>query len=443
MRVRQTLRLGVTIGALAALTTGCLSQGSNNNAAASGGANNGTAKKTVEIMFAFGGDQEQGFKDSLEPWAKQHGITIKYTSASGFETLVRSRVAGNNLPDIAVFPQPGLLKDIAKTGKLQDLNSVLDTAKLKSSIVPGFLDAATVGDKLYGVPLSMNVKSLVWYDKKNFQQAGYTVPQTLDELYALTDQIRKDGKTPWCLGLESGAATGWPGTDWVEEFVLKQSGSDVYNKWIDHQVKFEDQPIKQAFESYAKIAFTPGNVLGGRKSITSNAFSTAGNPMFKSQPGCYLYKMGNFITQKGFFPDDVRANLDSEVGVFPFPKGQYSDIEGGGDLAALFTKGDANVTAVMKEITEDSTFGKAWAGPQDRGFLSPHKDFDLSNYGNQTTRDIAKIAYTSTALRFDASDSMPGQVGTGSFWKGIVNYTSGQSDLNSTLAMIDDSWPAS
>ncbi|MGN6331432.1 MAG: ABC transporter substrate-binding protein [Motilibacteraceae bacterium] len=442
MQGRTTTRLGVAVGAVALLATGCLSQGSTATGGGSGGGG-GSAKKTVEIMFAFGGDQTQGFKDSLEPWAKQHGITIKYTQASGFETLIRSRVAGNNLPDIAVFPQPGLLKDIAKTGKLQDLDNVLDVGKLKSSIVPGFLDAASADGKLYGVPISMNVKSLVWYDKKAFSAGGYQVPKTIDELYALTDKIRSQGKTPWCLGLESGEATGWPGTDWVEEFVLKQSGPEVYNQWIAHQVKFEDAPVKQAFQDYAKIAFTDGNVLGGRKSIVSTAFGTAANPMFKSPPGCFMYKQGNFITQKGFFPDDVRANLDSEVGVFPFPKGEFDQVEGGGDLAAEFTKGDSNVDKVLKYITEDPTFGKQWAGPEDHGFLSPHKDFDLNNYGNQTTRDIAKIAYQSSGLAFDASDSMPGKVGTGSFWKGIVAYTSGQQDLETTLKNIDESWPSS
>jgi alpha-glucoside transport system substrate-binding protein len=394
-------------------------------------------------MFGFGGDQTQGFKDSLDPWAKTNGITIKYTQASSFDTLIRSAVAGNNAPDIALFPQPGLLKDLQKQGKLQPLDDVLDMTKLNSSIVPGFLDAALVGGKHYGVPVSMNIKSLVFYNKPAFTAAGYTIPTTIDELMALTDKIRTSGKAPWCIGLESGAATGWPGTDWIEELVLKQSGPDVYDQWVSHEVKFSDPPVKAAFDTYAKIALTQGNVLGGAKSIVSSSFQTAANPMFTNPPGCFLHKQGNFVTQKGFLSEAVRAKIDTNLGVFPFPKGQFDTVEGGGDIAALFTKGDANVTKVLKAITEDPTFGGVWAGPSDRGFLSPHKDFDVSKYGNETVRSIAKIAYTASGIRFDASDSMPAKVGTGSFWKGMVAFTSGQQDVATTLKQIDESWPTS
>jgi len=392
-------------------------------------------------MFGFGGDQTQGFKDSLDPWAKTNNITIKYTQASSFDTLIRSRVAGNAPPDIALFPQPGVLKDLQKQNKVQALDDVVDMAKLEASIVPGFLDAAAVGGKRYGVPVSMNIKSLVFYNKPAFTAAGYTAPTTIDELLALTDKIKADGKTPWCIGLESGAATGWPGTDWIEELVLKQAGPDVYDKWITNEVKFSDPPIKGAFDTYAKIALTEGNVFGGSKSIVSSAFGTAANPMFSNPPGCFLHKQGNFVTQQGFLSEPIRAKIDTNLGVFPFPKGEFDTVEGGGDLAALFTKGDANVTKVIKYLTEDPTFGAPWAGPSDRGFLSPHKDFDVSKYGNEITRSIAKIAYTATGIRFDGSDSMPAKVGAGSFWKGMVAYTAGQQDQAATLKAIDESWP--
>jgi alpha-glucoside transport system substrate-binding protein len=392
-------------------------------------------------MFGFGGDQTQGFKDSLDPWAKTNNIKIKYIPATSFDTLIRSSVAGNNAPDIALFPQPGLLKDLQKQGKLQPLDDVLDMAKLQSSIVPGFLDAAAVGGKHYGVPVSMNIKSLVFYNKPAFTAAGYTIPKTIDELMALTDKIKASGKAPWCIGLESGAATGWPGTDWIEELVLKQAGPDVYDKWVNHDVKFEDPQIKAAFDTYAKIALTSGNVFGGSKSIVSTAFGTAANPMFTTPPGCFLHKQGNFVTQKGFLSETIRAKIDTNLGVFPFPKGAFDTVEGGGDVAGLFTKGDANVTKVLKELTEDPTFGGPWAGPSDRGFLSPHKDFDVSKYGNEITKSIAQIAYTATGIRFDGSDSMPAKVGAGSFWKGMVAYTSGQQDEATTLKQIDDSWP--
>jgi len=428
------------VGAVTLLTSGCLSSGTSSG---SGDSSGGTAKQEVSIMFGFGGDQTQGFKDSLDPWAKTNNIKIKYIQASSFDTQIRSSVAGNNAPDIALFPQPGLLKDMQKQGKLQPLNDVLDMPKLEASIVPGFLDAAAVDGKRYGVPVSMNIKSLVFYNKPAFTAAGYKAPKTMDELTALTDKIKATGTAPWCIGLEAGAATGWPGTDWIEELVLKQSGPDVYDQWVSGKVKFEDPRIKAAFASYAKIAQTKGNVFGGSKSIVAQAFGTAANPMFTKPAGCFLHKQGNFVTQKGFLPESVTAKIDTNVGVFPFPKGQFDTVEGGGDLAALFTKGDANVTKVLKELTEDPTFGAAWAGPSDRGFLSPHKDFDVSKYGSEITRSIAKGAYSATGIRFDGSDTMPAKVGAGSFWKGMVAFTAGQQDMATTLKKIDESWPTS
>lgn len=440
MRGRTLTKATAIAGAVAVLTSGCLSSG---DSTSSGDKSGGTAKTTVTIMFGFGGDQTQGFKDSLDPWAKTNNIKINYIQASAFDTQIRSAVAGNNAPDIALFPQPGLLKELQKQGKLQPLDDVLDMTKLQASIVPGFLDAAAVGGKHYGVPVSMNIKSLVFYNKPAFTAAGYQIPKTIDELLTLTDTIKAAGTTPWCIGLESGAATGWPGTDWIEELVLKQAGPDVHDKWVNHEVKFEDPQIKAAFDTYAKIALTKGNVFGGSRAIVSTAFGTAANPMFTKPPGCFLHKQGNFVTQKGFLSDAIRAKIDTNLGVFPFPKGQFDTVEGGGDIAALFTKGDANVTKVLKAITEDPTFGGVWAGPSDRGFLSPHKDFDVSKYGNETTKSIAKIAYTATGIRFDGSDSMPAKVGAGSFWKGMVAYTSGQQDLAATLKQIDASWPTS
>src|ERR1019366_6052853 len=318
MRSMTLTKAVATAGAVALLASGCVSSGSSTSSSSGG-----TAKKVVSIMFGFGGDQTQGFKDSLDPWAKKNNITIRYIPSSSFDTQIRASVAGNNAPDIALFPQPGILKDLQKQGKLQPLDGVLDMAKLQASIVPGFLDAATVNGKHYGVPVSMNIKSLVFYNKPAFTAAGYQIPTTIDQLFALADKIKASGTAPWCIGLEAGTATGWPGTDWIEELVLKQAGPDVYDKWVSHQIKFEDPRIKAAFDTYAKIALTKGNVFGGSQSIVSTAFATAANPMFTKPPGCFLHKQGNFVTQKGFLSEAVRAKIDTNLGVFPFPKGNF------------------------------------------------------------------------------------------------------------------------
>ena len=443
MITRRTTLTGLVAVAVAGLASGCLSSPSSNSGSGSGATGNASAKTSIEILFGFGGDQTQGFKDSLEPFAKANNLTIKYTQADSFDTIIRTRLAGNTLPDIALFPQPGLLKDIQKTsnGKMQDLTSVLDMSKLKGSIVPGFLEAAQVDGKQYGVPVSMNVKSLLFYNKNTFTQKGYTQPKTLDELKTLAAKIKADGTTPFCVGMESGNATGWVGTDWIEELVLKQLGPEKYDQWVNHTLKFDSPEIKSVFQTFNDLVLAEGETYGGSKAIVSTKFGTAAYPMFDNPPTCYLHMQGNFLTQKGFLTDAIQSKIDDNVGVYPFPKDKFDTVEGGGDMATMFTANDTNVTKVMKFMTEDPTFGQAWAGPSDRGFLSPHKDFDVSKYGTKLTQSIAQIAYTSSGVRFDGSDAMPGAVGAGTFWKGMVAYTSGQQDVNATVKAIDDSWP--
>jgi alpha-glucoside transport system substrate-binding protein len=439
MRWRRLFQ-GIAVAAVAMLlATACLEEGGGGG----GGSNEATeGDGQVEILFGFGGDQSKGFQDGLNEWAQANGVTIKFSEASqSFDTIVRTRVQGNNLPDIALFPQPGVMMDIANSGKMQDLGTLLDKAKLESTLVPGELSAGTSADgKLYGAPMSMNVKSLVFYPKKAFEAKGYKAPTTIAELEALTNQIKSDGTPPWCVGIESAAATGWPATDWIEDFVLRYGGPEKYDQWVKHEIPFNDPVVVQAAQEFEKLALADGNVFGGRKAVVSNAFSTAANPMFSDPPKCFLHRQGNFITQKGFFPDKVRQNLDEEVGVFQLPGTDAASkpVLGGGDLAGAFSN-DADTKKVMEHITgPDFKFADLAAS----SWISPHKTFDTSQYPDETTKAIAEAAYASTVFRFDGSDQMPGAVGAGSFWKGMTAWISGQQDLNEALTTIEESWPS-
>ena len=114
---------------------------------------------------------------------------------------------------------------MVKRDAAKPLDDVVDMSALESDMMPGTLEAGTVDDKLYGLLVSMNVKSLVFYPKKAWDKAGYKAPDSLDELTALGDQIKKDGTPPWCFAIGSDAATGWPATDWFEDLIMQQSGS--------------------------------------------------------------------------------------------------------------------------------------------------------------------------------------------------------------------------
>jgi alpha-glucoside transport system substrate-binding protein len=437
---RKAIQRMALAAAVALAATSCLSD---DGGGGDGGGSGGTASgdKNVEIVFGFGGDQSKGFQQSLADFQQSSGIKIKFTEASqSFDTLIRTRVRANNLPDIALFPQPGILKDFVTQGKMTDLSTQLDVEKLKSDFVPGTLDAGEVDGKYYGVPVSYNLKSLVFYPKKAWEQKGYTAPTTQDELLTLTNKIKSDGTTPWCLGMESSAATGWVATDWIENNLLVEAGPDTYDKWVNHEIPFNDPAVKTAAESWEKLVLADGNVLGGRKQVVSTAFATSANPAFATPPRCYLHRQGNFITQSGFFPKNVVADIDNQVGVFQYPgkTAEERPMLGGGDLAAVFNGKDDDTKQVMAFLTGADY--KGWN--ETAGFLSPRKDFESTNYKSQLTQQIAKLGQDATVFRFDGSDQMPGVVGSGSFWKGMVAWVSGGKELDGALNDIEKSWPS-
>lgn len=435
-----TLTKAVAVaGTVAVLTTGCLSSGGSSTGGGATGTASGPGKATVEVMYGFGPPQEGAFQKDLNKFAEANGFKVKYTKAASWDTEIRARVAGGTPPDVGLFPQPGVMCDLAKQNKVLSYDqATVDTAN--QTLVPGFVGAGTCADgKVYGLPSSVSVKSLLFYDQKAFKDAGYTVPETLDDLLALTEKIKSDGKTPWCIAAESAAATGWPITDWIEDLVLRFAGPENYDKWVKGELKFNSPEIKPAFEYFEKIAFADGNVLGGRKAIVSTNFGTGGNALFKQPPGCYLFKQATFVAAPGGFPDEVVAQLDTKVGVAPFPAKEAGNnpVLSGGDLAAAFNN-DANTLKLRNFIASKDNgteTGKA-------GYFSPHKDFDVTLYPNKTLQTIAKdVLYSSTAARFDGSDLMPAKVGAGTFWTQPVAWISGQKDLDEALDAIDESFP--
>lgn len=417
------------------LLTACLGSDSG------GGGGGGGGDEQVEIMYGFSEDQSDAFIKSMQDFIDSEGLNVKFSPTPDFDTLIRSRVQGNNMPDIAIFPQPGITLDIARSGNMVELSEVTDIDALRSQIVPGIMDAATDEEgNVWAAPMSISAKSLVWYPKKAFEEAGYEIPQTHDELLALTDQIREDGTEPWCIGVEDGAATGWVGTDWFEDYVLRVGGPEVYDQWVRHEIPFDAPEIKEAGELIEEIWFTDGNVVGGREAITATSFQTAANPMFRPEPGCFLHRQASFLAQPGILPDEVVANLDEEAGVFPLPPVDESvglPMMGGGDLAGAFNDEADTIKVLEYMIGPDF---KGW--PEQSGYVSPHKDYDLSLQPNQTMKDISEIVYSAEDFRFDGSDSMPGEVGAGSFWTGIVDWVGGQ-PLEEMLVAVEESWPSS
>jgi len=396
---------------------------------------------SVSILGAFGGQEQQAFLTSLETFEKDSGISIEYTPDQDFTTTIQQRVGAGDAPDIALFPQPGGLFDIARKGGITPIDVYLDFDALAASLIPGFLDSARLQGRVYAAPMRLACKSLIWYPKQAYESAGYsTEPATMQELYGIADQIKATGVAPWSDAWGADQATGWVGTDWIEEFMLRVHGPEVYDDWIYHRMPFNDEKVVQVFDIVGDLLMTEGNVLGGPTTIINTPFSEAPLPLFEDPPRAMMVRQGNFVT--GFFPDDVQANLDADVGVLAMPtwEGGFDGqpILGGGDLAALFTLNDDTVK-VMQFLTSPD-FGGEWA--QAGGWLSPHRTFDASQYPDETTRRIATIAAEAQVFRYDGSDVMPNAVGGGSFWTNMVQWLQGAKSSQQACDDIEASWPS-
>ena len=394
----------------------------------------------VSATGPFTDEDAVKFDATVEEFEAQTGIDIQYEGSKEFEATISTRVDAGDAPDIVDFPQPGLLANFVKTGKVVDLSQHLDQAALKKTYNQSWLDMAMMdgpnGKIMAGVWERVNGKSLVWYPKDDFEAAGYTIPTTWEELIGLMDQIVADGDTPWCVGIESGAATGWAATDWMEEIMLRTTSLENYDKWVRGELPFDSPEVKHAAEVMSEVWLNDDYVYGGRAAIATTFFGDSPLPMFEQPPKCWMHKQGNFITS--FFPADAQAGVDYDFFYFPGIDPAYGKpVLVAGDIWAAFSD-RPEVMAVMEYFTKGEHL-KTWI--ESGGAIAPHLDSSLDWYGDDVTRGVARIILEASSVRFDGSDLMPGQVGAGSFWTEMTSYISGKSDLETAMQNIDASWP--
>ena len=389
----------------------------------------------VTILGTLIGVGEDKLKKAIAPFTAETGIEVVYEGTDAFTTLVPVRVDSGNTPDIALFPQPGLMADFAREGKMIPLDTFMDRSQLLDAYSEYWLDLVSIEENLYGIWIRASVKSLVWYSPPAFSAAGYSIPTTWVELQALSNQIVADGGVPWCLGMESGKATGWVGTDWIEDILLRMAGPEVYDQWVRHDIGFTNPAVKAAFEEFGEIVFNPDYVLGGTTSVISSPFNDSPRPLFNDPPGCYLHRQANFIT--AFFPENVE--LGKDVSLFPLPPidpAQGSPLLVGGIVFGMMND-TPEARALMAYLATPQPH-EIWAGLG--SYISPHRQVSLAAYPDEITQRQAEILANADVIRFDGSDLMPGAVGTGAFWSGMVDYVGGQ-DLDAVLANIEASWP--
>lgn len=426
--------------AFALVAVACGDDDDDNGDAGGGNGGNGDLEgTTVEIFGAFVDAEADAFQESLAAFEEESGITIEYEGTPDFANLIRVRTQGGDAPDIAMFPQPGLMADIVRGGGGIALDGdLLETVEANYSDV--WLDLGQVDGDPYAVWFKAAVKSIVWYPVAEFEDAGYEIPETWDDLLALTDQIAGDGTTPWCIGIEDSGATGWVATDWVEDLMLRLHGGEVYDQWVNHEIDFDDPQVVEAVEAMGEIWLNDDYVYGGTQSILTTPFGDAPNAMFDDPPNCFLHRQATFIST--FFPDDVQETLsgDSPAALPFFLPGTSADdrpVLGTGD-AAVMMDDRPEVRAVMEYLATPES-GEAWA--QSGGYFSPHQGFDTSLYPTQAEQLAQEYLTNATEFRYDGSDLMPGEVGAGSFWTAMVEYVNGRS-AEDVLGEVESGWPS-
>ncbi len=400
--------------------------------------NTGTGGKiggTVHFLGVWSGSEQDSFMAVLKPFEDQTGVTVEYEASRDQDAILTTRVTAGNPPEVASAPSPALLTKFAQQGKVVALNSILDMSKLNSEYAKSWIDLGSINGKLYEVYAWGALKGLVFYDPKVFQQKGYTVPKTWDEMTTLQSKMKSDGTTPWCIGLESGAASGWPGSDWVKEIVLSQAGPSVYDSWWQGKTKWTSSDIKSAWTTWGNVLGSgDSNVYGGKNFMVSTNFGDGGNGMFDSPPKCFMHNQGSFITD--FFVKAKPSLKPAEdFNFFPLPdvNSKYAGAHVvSGDTMSIF-KDTPQSRALIQYLTTAQA-QDIWV--KRGGKTAINNKVDLNDYPDALQKNIAQTILSAKIAKYDAGDLMPADM-KNAYWSAVLQFVQDQSKLDSILSSLD------
>ncbi|MEJ6395067.1 ABC transporter substrate-binding protein [Gymnodinialimonas sp. 2305UL16-5] len=393
--------------------------------------------QTVTITGPWTGADAELVNSVIAYFEAATGANVEYSGSDSFEQDIVIATQADSPPNIAVFPQPGLISDLASRGELTPLSE--DTAQwLRDNYAAGesWVSLATAAgpdgtEALYGFFYKVDVKSLVWYSPEAFDEAGYDVPETMEDLLALSEEMVENGETPWCIGLGSGAATGWPATDWVEDIMLRTQSPEIYDQWVANEMPFDAPEVVNAIEVFGSFARNNDWVNGGSAAVAATDFRDSPGGLFTFPPECYMHRQASFIPT--FFPEDSDADF------FYFPAFEGEDLGSpvlGAGTAFGITE-DSEATQAFMAFLQTPIAHEVWMAQS--GFLTPHTGVNSELFASDTLRQMNDILLEATTFRFDASDLMPSEIGQGIFWSGMVDFVGGE-DAASVAGRIQARW---
>jgi len=362
------------------------------------------AGQTVTITGPWTGNEAEKVNKIFDYFEAATGATVDYSGSDSFEQDIVISTRAGSAPNLAVFPQPGLAADMAAQGLLTPLpEGTAEFVAENYAAGQSWVDLGTYADpdgndQLYGLFYRVDLKSLVWYSPDAFDEMGYDIPETMEELKALTQMIVDDGGTPWCIGLGSGAATGWPATDWVEDMMLRTQPPEVYDAWVSNEMPFNDPAVIAAIEEFGAFARNDAFVQGGAQAVATTDFRDSPAGLFSIPPSCYMHRQASFIP--AFFPDGTAVGED--VDFFYFPAFEEADLGrpvlGAGTLFAVTDPSDA--ATAMLEFLKLPIAHEMWM--TQGGFLTAHGGVNLETYASDSERAQGEILANATTFRFDA-----------------------------------------
>jgi alpha-glucoside transport system substrate-binding protein len=452
---RRTVSALAVVAVAGLVLAGCGGDGDGDNEASGKSPGEGKAEcaqltkygdlsgKKVHVYTSIVAPEDKPHKDSYKLFTECTGANVEYEGSKEFEAQLVVRVKSGNAPDIAYLPQPGLLKTL-----VQDTGKVVEAPQDVSDNVDKWFgedwkNYGTVDGKFYAAPLGANVKSFVWYSPKMFAEKGWTVPETWDDMMALSDTIAATGIKPWCAGIGSGDATGWPLTDWLEDVILRDAGADYYDGWVNHDTPFNDAKVEESLDRVGAILKNPKYVNGGYgdvKSIATTTFQDGGLPILKGE--CAMHRQASFYAANWPEGTDVSENGDAFAFYLPVTnQDQGKPVLGGGEFVAAFND-RPEVQAFQTYVSSDIWANQKAKDTPGGGWVSANKGLDPNNLSSPIDKLSAEILQDPDAVfRFDGSDQMPGDVGSGSFWREMTNWITGESTKDA-LDKIEKSWPS-
>ena len=429
----RRLRFLAPLAVAALVLAACEAGGSGSPGASGGGGESacdtGDNKISILAVWATGDAEYESFKAMVEPFCEETGIGIEYEGTRDANNILSTRVQGGNPPDIAGLPGPGAMAEFARDDALVALDDVVDLDRMAEEYGQSWIDLGSVDGEVVGIFIKTSVKGPIWYNPANFESADYTVPESWDDLVALVDQIQSDGTTPWCIGLGSEAATGWPATDWIEDILLRQSGPETYTEWYQGELAWTSDEVRSAFETFGQWGANDDYVNGGVDGSISETFQTGGDGLFTDPPECYLHHQASFITGLGAFVDQ-EAGTDYDF--FMTPPIEQDGVIAAGDLFGMF-----NDTPEARQLMDYLTTAEAQQIWVERGgALSPNKNVDLDAYPDDISRKSAEALVSSDTVVFDGSDNMPAEMVEG-FYTAILDYIRNPDSLDAVLEEAD------